>query len=99
MKIKEELTEEMLQIMERFDFDKCHAYMVLKDWKWNSEIPTETQLREWALTMMEQVIDLYIGDEDLHSVWNYEKGLFASINTDGDLKLLFFIEAKASYTT
>jgi len=97
MKTKDELTDEMLNIIERFDFEKVNAYMVLKDWKVNDRVLMEKQMRERALSMFEHLIPHYLVDEKWHAISNEYDGLTVIISAAGTLSLFFFIEMKNSY--
>jgi hypothetical protein len=40
------------QIIDRFDFQKVHDYMVLTGWKWFDEVPTQEDLRRTAARLL-----------------------------------------------
>lgn len=40
------------QIIDRFDFQKVHDYMVKTGWKWFDEVPTMEDLRGTALRLL-----------------------------------------------
>lgn len=44
--------EKISQIIDRFDFQKVHEYMVLTDWKWFDEVPTQEDLRRTATRLL-----------------------------------------------
>ena len=98
MKTRDELVDGMLNVMERFDFGKVHAYMVLKDWKVEGEIPTEKKLMEWSQELLEQCIGGHLSYPTLYHISSNEDcGLCANLDLEGIMKLSFFIEQKSSY--
>jgi len=40
------------QIVDRFDFQKVHDYMVLTQWKWYDEVPTMDDLKRTATRLL-----------------------------------------------
>jgi hypothetical protein len=40
------------QIIDRFDFQKVHDYMVLTGWKWHDEVPTMDALKGTATRLL-----------------------------------------------
>lgn len=97
MKTLDELTDEMLNILERFDFQKVHAYMVLKDWKIYGEIQTPDRIRGLAREMFNHLIPKYLLDGNHHIMSNEDFGLIITVGREGTLSLYFFIEQKDSY--
>lgn len=95
MKTKDVLVEEALNILERFNFEKVHAYMTLQKWKVDGEIPTITKMRERSLTLLETVISRCLTDEvkGMKAEIDLDYGLAAIIEGDGAmLNLGFYIE-------
>lgn len=78
--------DDIYNIVDRFDFEKCKAYMILKDWKVNGRIPEVKDLKEQAIRLLESVAS------DRYSTYKYNHnyGLLAI----DPLRLFFYIENK-----
>lgn len=53
------------EIMNRFDFEKVHQYMVATDWKWLDEVPEMEDLRQTALRLL---VEAQMDKNDVTSV-------------------------------
>lgn len=90
-KTKDELLEQLNLIMERFDFEKVHAYMKLTNWKWIDEVPSVNKLRTTAERLLYDVIA-----SDDSTTTSGTGGFTASKFTWG-IQLAFSIEVKKSF--
>lgn len=90
-KTKDELLEQLNLIMERFDFEKVHAYMKLTNWKWIDEVPSVNMLRTTAERLLYNVI---VSDDMVAT--SGTGGFIASKFTWG-IELAFSIEVKKSF--
>lgn len=48
----QETAQSIGQILDRFDFQTVHDYMVLTGWKWHDEIPTIDDLKRTAARLL-----------------------------------------------
>lgn len=55
------MQKKIQDILDRFDFDKARAYMLLTGWGWGFEntVPTIQQLQDKALELLESVVEVY----------------------------------------
>ena len=53
------------EIMNRFDFEKVHRYMVETDWKWLDEVPQMEDLRRTALRLL---VEAQMDSNDVTSI-------------------------------
>ena len=53
------------EIMNRFDFEKVHQYMVATGWKWHDQVPEMEDLRRTALRLL---VDAQMDENDVTSV-------------------------------
>ena len=86
--------EEINRILERFDFEKVHAYMKLTKWEWQGKIPTLLQLKNTASSL------LYRAHAELTpEKKNYSTGTggFSVYSFEYGMKLTFEIEQKSNY--
>ena len=90
-KTKDELLEQLNLIMERFDFEKVHAYMKLTNWKWIDEVPSVNKLRTTAERLLYDVIA-----SDTPTTTSGTGGFTAYKFTWG-IQLAFSIEVKKSF--
>jgi anion-transporting ArsA/GET3 family ATPase len=90
-KTRDELLEQLNNIMERFDFEKVHAYMKLTNWKWIDEVPSVNKLRTTAEKLLYDVIV-----SDSPTTTSGTGGFTASKFTWG-IELAFSIEVKKSF--
>jgi septin family protein len=90
-KTRDELLEQLNNIMERFDFEKVHAYMKLTNWKWIDEVPSVNKLRTTAEKLPYDVIV-----SDSPTTTSGTGGFTASKFTWG-IQLAFSIEIKKSF--
>jgi anion-transporting ArsA/GET3 family ATPase len=90
-KTRDELLEQLNNIMERFDFEKVHAYMKLTNWKWIDEVPSVNKLRTTAEKLLYDVIV-----SDSPTTTSGTGGFTASKFTWG-IQLAFSIEIKKSF--
>lgn len=90
-KTKDELLEQLNHIMERFDFEKVHAYMKLTNWKWIDEVPSVNKLRTTAERLLYDVVI-----SDTPTTTSGTGGFTASKFTWG-IQLTFSIEVKKSF--
>jgi len=85
----DELEQKAEQIMNSFDFEKVHAHMVEKDWKWSSlddsanEVPSVERLKTIARYLLTAVI------WDTRPVINCSTGGFAAYKLPWGLQLHF----------
>ena len=90
-KTRDELLEQLNNIMERFDFEKVHAYMKLTNWKWIDEVPSVNKLRTTAEKLLYDVIV-----SDSPTTTSGTGGFTASKFTWG-IELAFSIEVRKSF--
>jgi hypothetical protein len=90
-KTRDELLEQLNNIMERFDFEKVHAYMKLTNWKWIDEVPSVNKLRTTAEKLLYDVIV-----SDSPTTTSGTGGFKASKFTWG-IELAFSIEVRKSF--
>ena len=90
-KTKDELLEQLNLIMERFDFEKVHAYMKLTNWKWIDEVPSVNKLRTTAERLLYDVI----ASDD--STTTSGTGGFAASKFTWGIQLAFSIEVRKSF--
>ena len=50
--MEQKQAEEIGRIIERFDFQKVHDYMILTNWKWFDAVPTQEDLRRTATRLL-----------------------------------------------
>ena len=50
--MEQKQAEEIGRIIERFDFQKVHDYMILTNWKWFDTAPTQEDLRRTATRLL-----------------------------------------------
>jgi len=79
-----ELTEARAQdykavegILERFDFERVHAYMVLTGWKWLDNAPTIEDIKCSAASLLYSVIDWQDRNPKNEGVCNGTGGFYA----------------------
>jgi len=53
------------EIMNRFDFEKVHQYMVATGWKWWDQVPEMEDLRQTALRLL---VEAKLDENDVTSV-------------------------------
>ena len=56
-----QLIDQSYEIIERFDFEKVHAYMQLTDWKWctsngDMEVPSIEELKSTAEGLLNKLV-------------------------------------------
>lgn len=90
-KTKDELLEQLNHIMERFDFEKVHAYMKLTNWKWIDEVPSVNKLKTTAERLLYDVVI-----SDTPTTTSGTGGFTASKFTWG-IQLAFSIEVRKSF--
>jgi hypothetical protein len=81
-------------IIERFDFEKVHAYMKLTDWKWNGKLPTIQDLKNTATSL------LYMAQAEISKdkkTYSGGTGGFNVYSFEYGMKLAFEIEKKSNY--
>lgn len=63
------IDEKITEVLEHFDFAKCHKVMVALDWAWQEgqerAIPSEEQLRATAQILLNQARDAALGNDGL----------------------------------
>ncbi len=73
-------------IMQTFNFEKVHAYMLLTKWKWRGELPTLVEVQACGRDLLERVVA-----KDINSA---STGGFTACKFDGGgLQLIFEIES------
>ena len=86
MKI-EQPDEVISEIMEKFDFQKVHAVMILTDWKWREiRVPTLEELRDHAHWFL---INACFAEGD----YTGGSGGFTAYKCDGEVSLVFELES------
>jgi len=75
------------EILDKFDFEKVHAFMVLTNWKWFTRIPTVEELRDTAHGLLQTV--LAAREQDFSMVTG---GLTAYKLAGGEVGLTFELE-------
>lgn len=90
-KTREELLVQAQSIIERFDFEKVHAYMKLTDWKWIDEVPSVNKLRTTAERLVYDVIN------SKNETTTSGTGGFTASKFTWGIQLVFSIETKKSF--
>jgi hypothetical protein len=90
-KTRDELLAQFPHIIERFDFEKVHAYMKLTNWKWIDEVPSVNKLRTTAERLLYDVVI-----SDTPTTTSGTGGFTASKFTWG-IELTFSIEVRKSF--
>lgn len=78
------------KILSDFDFNKVHKVMKSMQWKWGDSIPTISQIKEQAISLLEQVINRPSGT-------TISCGGFTASKHGEILGLIFSIESKRIY--
>lgn len=86
------------QIISRFDFEKVRAYMLIRDWKIETEktaqhVPTQEEIAEEAKFLLENVVQ----SKNPTLLYSSEYALVAWKSGDETLHLCFYIELKKSF--
>ena len=87
----QEKAEMIGQIIDRFDFQKVHDYMVAKDWRWYDEVPTMEDLKRTALRLL---VEAQMDPQDVVSMGT---GGFRVYKLPWGLELVFAMERKGSF--
>jgi hypothetical protein len=89
--MEQKQAETLGQIIDRFDFQKVHDYMVQVDWKWRGEIPTIDDLKRTAAILL---VNAMQNSEETMSTGT---GGFIAYKFPWGLELVFAMEAKAIF--
>jgi hypothetical protein len=86
-----QLTDQINEIMDWFDFDKVHKVMEAINWTWhgvngNTEVPSVPQIRKFARDLMSRMLDEQRGPNATHAT-----GGFVTSLSDGYLSLQFVV--------
>ena len=79
------------QIIDRFDFQKVHDYMVAKDWRWRDEVPTMEDLKRTALRLL---VEAQMDSQDVVSMGT---GGFRVYKLPWGLELVFAMNRSGSF--
>lgn len=79
------------QIIDRFDFQKVHDYMVQVDWKWRGEIPTIDDLKGTAAILLVSAM------QNSEETMSTGTGGFRVYKLPWGLELVFAMETKATF--
>jgi hypothetical protein len=79
------------QIIDRFDFQKVHDYMVLTGWKWFDEVPTQEDLRMTATRLLVEA------QMDPQEVVSMGTGGFRVYKLPWGLELVFAMKRSGSF--
>jgi len=92
IKSKEEMTHSIVDIIERFDFNKVHTYMTDIDWQWRGEgVPTIDELKRTAINLLVQAV------EDKTEFTSIGTGGFRAYKFPWGLEIVFTLERKGSF--
>jgi hypothetical protein len=61
----QEQAQSIGQIIDRFDFQKVHDYMILTNWKWFDSVPTQEDLKMTATRLL---VEAAMDPQDVVSV-------------------------------
>jgi hypothetical protein len=87
----QEKAETIGQIIDRFDFQKVHDYMVAKDWRWHDEVPTMEDLKSTALRLL---VEAQMDPQDVVSMGT---GGFRVYKLPWGLELVFAMNRSGSF--
>lgn len=90
---RETMIKSIPGIIERFDFEKVRAFMIINKWTWRGESdpPTIEQLKSTAMSLLFNVTD------QKEDAGNAGTGGFTAYKLPWGLALHFNLEYKASY--
>jgi hypothetical protein len=79
------------QIVDRFDFEKVHRYMVETDWKWFDDVPTLEDLRRTAARLL---VEAQMDPQDVVSMGT---GGFRVYKLPWGIELVFAMNRSGSF--
>ena len=92
IKSKEEMMQSIIDIIERFDFDKVHKYMTDIDWQWRGEgVPSVNELKRTAINLLVEAV------EDKTEVTSVGTGGFRVYKLPWGLEIVFCQERKGNF--
>ncbi len=89
--MEQKQAETVGQIIDRFDFQKVHDYMVQVDWKWRGEMPTIDDLKRTAAILL---VNAMQNSEETMSTGT---GGFRAYKFPWGVELVFAMETKATF--
>lgn len=87
----QEQGQAIAQILERFDFQKVHDYMVSVNWTWFDEVPSPENLRQTALRLLVET------QMDPQEVMSMGTGGFRVYKLPWGLELVFALNRSGSF--
>lgn len=83
--------DQISNIIDRFDFEKVHAYMTIKDWKKGGKVPEVKELKHEATILLTSLA------KEPMEFYRYIPNLgLLALKTSTGLSLFFYIENKNS---
>lgn len=83
------------EIMERFDFEKVHEYMVATDWKWIGEVPDLNKIKTKAYSLLMQAVDEFYKTQQPYG--NIGTGGFMVYYFPWGMELVFKLEYSSTW--
>lgn len=89
--MEQKQAEQVGQIIDRFDFQKVHDYMILTGWKWRGETPTLNDIKGTATVLLRSAA---ASSEEVLSTGT---GGFRVYKFPWGMELVFAMETKATF--
>lgn len=87
----QEQAQSISQIIDRFDFQTVHDYMVITGWKWHGEVPTMDDLKGTATRLL---VEAQMDSQDVVSMGT---GGFRVYKLPWGLELVFAMKRSGTF--